>query len=175
MITSSSDHYVGVKLAPFNPINVACATIALQMLEVGSLTAGSKFYDLGCGDGRVLIEACKINDSIYAVGIDYDLSLCARALRNIRDNGYDLQATVLHENVMDADLENASSLFIYLVPEGIRAIEEKLLAALARDVKIVTYVFSIPDLQPTRIEIYKGSTKLYLYTKSSLSAFPPIC
>lgn len=175
MIASSSDHYVGVKLAPFNPINVACAVIALEMLDIGSMIAGSKFYDLGCGDGRVLIEACKINGGICAVGIDYDITLCARALRNIRDGGYGFQATVLHGNVMDVDLENASSLFIYLVPEGIRAIREKLLAALTQDVKIVTYVFSIPDLQPTGIEVYKGSTKLYLYTKSSLPAFPTTC
>lgn len=175
MTTSSDDHYVGVKLAPFNPINVACAIIALEMLEISSSIAGSKFFDLGCGDGRVLIEACKINGSICAVGIDYDISLCARALKNIKDHGYELQATVLHDNVMDVDIENASYLFIYLVPEGIRAIREKLLAALARDAKVVTYIFSIPDLQPTRIEIYKGSTKLYLYTRSSLSAFPPTC
>lgn len=171
MISSSNDHYVGVKLAPFNPINVACAKIALDMLEVGSLIAGSRFYDLGCGDGRVLIEACKINEAIFAVGIDYDISLCTRALENISNHGCALQATVIHDNVMNVNIGDASSLFIYLVPEGIRAIREILLAALARDAKIVTYVFSIPDLRPTRIEVYKGSTKLYLYTKSSVSAF----
>ena len=162
---SSSTQYLGRKLAPFNPINIACAILALEMLDVKSMSSGSVLYDLGCGDGRVLMEACKINIGVRAVGVEYDVNLCERARGNINMNGYSSRVTVLHANVMNADIADASAVFVYLVPEGIRAIEEILLSALDRNVKIVTYVFSIPNITPTRVVIYKGSTKLYLYSR----------
>lgn len=162
---SSPVQYLGRKLAPFNPINVPCALIALEMLDVGSMPNESILYDLGCGDGRVLMEACKVNTGIRAVGVEYDLNLCERARENIRKNGLDSRAFVVHANIMDADTADAVSIFVYLVPEGLRAIKEMLLSALDRNVKIVTYVFSIPGITPTRVEIYKGSTKLYLYSR----------
>ena len=168
--TDLQGQFVGLKLAPFNPINIDCLKVALEMLGVKKLSAMSKLYDLGCGDGRVLIEACKINDFLLVVGVEYDLSLCIRARENIASNGFDLRAKVFHSNVMDVDISDASVIFIYLVPDGIRALSDSLTVALANDVKIVTYVFSIPGLMPSRVEVYKGSTKLYLYTKDSLQS-----
>ena len=168
--TDLPGQFVGLKLAPFNPINTEGSKIALEMLGMKELSAKSKLYDLGCGDGRVLIEACKINDLTHVVGVEYDLSLCIRARENIARNGFDLRAKVLHSNVMDVDISDASVIFIYLVPDGIRALNDVLIGALADDVKIVTYVFSIPGLMPSRVEVYKGSTKLYLYTKESLQS-----
>ena len=162
---SSPVQYLGRKLAPFNPINVACALIALEMLDVRSMCSESILYDLGCGDGRVLMEACKVNTGIRAVGVEYDLNLCERARESIQKNGFDSRATVFHVNILNADIADAGAIFVYLVPEGIRAIKEMLLSALDRNVRIVTYVFSIPDLIPTRVEIYKASTKLYLYSR----------
>ena len=168
--TDLQGQFVGLKLAPFNPINIDGLKVALEMLGVKKLSAMSKLYDLGCGDGRVLIEACKINDFLLVVGVEYDLSLCIRARENIASNGFDLRAKVFHSNVMDVDISDASVIFIYLVPDGIRALSDSLTVALANDVKIVTYVFSIPGLMPSRVEVYKGSTKLYLYTKDSLQS-----
>ena len=65
--TDLQGQFVGLKLAPFNPINIDCLKVALEMLGVKKLSAMSKLYDLGCGDGRVLIEACKINDFLRVV------------------------------------------------------------------------------------------------------------
>lgn len=162
------DQFVGLKLAPFNPINNDGLKVALEMLDIKELSATSILYDLGCGDGRVLIEACKTNGSIRAVGVEYDLSLCIRARENISRDGFNLRAKVLHGNVMDISIDDASVIFIYLVPKGIVALSDVLKGALANNVRIVTYVFSIPSLIPSRVEIYKGSTKLYLYTRECL-------
>jgi precorrin-6B methylase 2 len=162
------DQFIGLKLAPFNPINTDGLKVALEMLAVGEMTADSIFYDLGCGDGRVLVEACKVNKVIRAVGVEYDMSLCTRARAIIEKDGFSSRATVLHDNVLNIDINEASAIFIYLVPDGIKALKDVLLSALERGVRVVTYVFSIQGLKPARVEIYKESTKLYLYTKESL-------
>lgn len=161
--------FIGLKLAPFNPINIPALTIAFEMLQIEKLGEGSILYDLGCGDGRVLVEACKMNDTLRVIGVEYDLSLVIRASENIRKNGLDSRAKIIHENVLNIHFEDASAIFIYLVPDGIKAISELLLEALRNDVLIVTYVFSIPNIKPVKTVVYKESTKLYLYSKESLT------
>mmetsp|Transcript_30361 Transcript_30361/g.29007 ORF Transcript_30361/g.29007 Transcript_30361/m.29007 type:complete len:178 (-) Transcript_30361:298-831(-) len=163
-----NQEFIGVKLAPFNPINVSALTIAFEMLQIEKLSEGSILYDLGCGDGRVLVEACKMNGLLRAIGVEYDLSLYIRAAENIRKNGFDSRAIVIHDNVLNISFKDASAIFVYLVPEGIKAILEVLLEALGKNVLIVTYVFSIPNIKPVKTILYKESTKLYLYSKESL-------
>jgi len=50
-----------------------------------------------------------------------------------------------------------------------KALREVFVALLERGVRVVTYVFSVPGLTPQHVVVYKGSTKLYLYTKESLT------
>jgi len=82
---------------------------------------------------------------------------------------------------LNISFEDATTLFIYLVPEGMKALAPLLASALERNVRIVTYgkkivfivihyyyyhyhlVFSIPGLKPTKVETYKNITKIYLY------------
>ena len=165
----SSSHCLGPKLAPYNPTNVECIILALRMLGLGD---NEHLFDLGCGDGRFMIEAIRGNNHLRAVGIEYDLNLCIRARENV-SKSLDLdqaeRCKVIHENVIDTDLNDATAIFIYLVPEGMKALRETLIQVLSKEngVRIVTYVFSIPGLVPQETKIYKGSTKLYLYTKES--------
>lgn len=93
--------------------------------------------------------------------------------------------------MLNISFEDATTIFIYLVPEGMKALAPLLSAALAKNVRIVTYgktfntfnlyyfdiifiisssfsVFSIPGLVPTKVEIYKNITKIYLYEKQSI-------
>jgi precorrin-6B methylase 2 len=160
--------FIGLKLAPFNPINISALTIVFEMLQIEKLSEGSILYDLGCGDGRVLVEACKTNDLLRAIGVEYDLSLYIRATENIRKNCFDSRASIIHDNVLNVSFKDASAIFVYLVPEGIKAISEVLLEALGKNVLIVTYVFSIPKIKPVKTILYKESTKLYLYSRESL-------
>lgn len=152
---------IGKKLAPYNPTNLECIHLALDIFE---LRSEDILYDLGCGDARLLVEAKNRIPDIKILGIEYDFQLVELARKNLSDH-----QAIIHENVLNIDITPATAIFIYLVPEGIAAIRDSLLSALSRNVKIITYVFSIPGLQPIHVEIYKKSTKLYLYTRASLS------
>ena len=56
----------------------------------------------------------------------------------------------------------ATAIFAYLVPAGMRAVAPKLRRAMRRGARVVTYVFSLPGCEPKAMELYKG-TKIYLY------------
>ena len=151
---------IGAKLAPFNPTNPDCVILALDMLKLGEADV---LYDLGCGDGRFLIQGIK--QCSRGVGIEYESLLCDRAREGVLQAGCADKVAILHENVIDCDFTSATAIFVYLVPAGIAAIRPALEAALERGARIVTYVFSIPGIVPQRVEKYKQSTTLYLYRK----------
>jgi len=151
---------LGQNCAPFNPTNEACIAIALEMLQVKE---GDVLFDLGCGDGRFLVQGCQQYASVTGVGIEYDSALCDRARAKVASADLTGRVEIHHQNVLDCDLASATAIFVYLVPTGMSAIRDTLEQAIARGARIVTYVFSIPGLTPKRVEIYKQSTKLYLY------------
>lgn len=153
---------IGIKLAPYNPSGMEVVDIAIKLLDIQD---NDIFYDLGCGDGRLLITSCQLNKLIKCVGIEYDIDIYNKAIELV--NRYELaeQITILHDNVLNVNFDNATKLFIYLVPDGIKQLKDKLVDALERDVIIVTYVFSIPDIQPSQVMVHKSSTKIYLYKK----------
>ena len=158
---------LGVTCAPFNPTNADCVALALGLLQVRE---GDVLFDLGCGDGRFLIQGCKEVSSITGVGVEYDSLLCDRARARVSEADLQERVTILHQNVLDCDISSATAIFVYLVPTGIAAIRATLEQAIARGVRVVTYVFSIPGLIPSRVEVYKQSTKLYLYEQGEQSS-----
>lgn len=157
---------VGPKLAPFNPTNNDACDIALDLLQIGPEDI---LYDLGCGDARLLVRACQRCDGGFrGVGIEYDLEVFQRAQSLVSNAGKTISSQIQlhHDNVLNVDLSPASCIFVYLVPAGMKALRESLVAAIDRGVRVVTYIFSLPDVAPTQVEVYKSSTKLYLYTKN---------
>eukprot|EP00428_Durinskia_dybowskii_P070279 CAMPEP_0170412514 /NCGR_PEP_ID=MMETSP0117_2-20130122/31015_1 /TAXON_ID=400756 /ORGANISM="Durinskia baltica, Strain CSIRO CS-38" /LENGTH=146 /DNA_ID=CAMNT_0010670221 /DNA_START=122 /DNA_END=558 /DNA_ORIENTATION=+ len=137
---------VGKKLAPFNPANDEVVDAALELLHVRD---NDIIYDLGCGDARLLVKACTLNQTVRAVGIEYDLDICERARALVQSNNLSSeQIQIFHDNVLNIDFSAATCIFVYLVPEGMAMLKESFLQALARGVRIVSYVFSIPDLTP---------------------------
>lgn len=154
---------IGQKLAPFNPTHEEAIDVAIEML---SITNQDIVYDLGCGDGRFLMQSLQRRGIKKGVGIEYDSSLVQRALDrcNCKEGEVNHERLhIIHGNVLDVDFSEANVLFIYLVPEGMRSIKSKLLKMLTKGCRIVTYIFSIPGVSPRRVEVFKSSTKLYLY------------
>ena len=118
-----------------------------------NITNKDILYDLGCGDGRVVIQAYHTYKCI-GMGVEYDYELCKKANLKIKDIEHCSDyVSILHDSVENISFDEATVLFIYLVPEGIKAIRDKLIAALNRGVRIVTYVFSIPGVTPKEVSV----------------------
>ena len=129
----------GIKLAPYNP-TPDCAIC--QALDAFCVKPDDVLYDLGCGDGRLLIAAAQLG--ARAVGVEYDPRFAEKAKLAVQDAGLSELATVICGDAFAADLTPASKIFVYLVPDGLRRMQPALTAAIKRGVPIASYTFSMP-------------------------------
>ena len=119
-------------LAPYNPSVADVVDNALQMLR---LAPEHRLWDLGCGDGRLLVAACQ-RHGCCATGVEYDAKLADASRRRAADAGLADAVTVLHANVMDVDFSTARRMYLFLLPEGLRKLQPKLHALLRANHKI---------------------------------------
>lgn len=127
---------VGVRLAPFNPSHDEVVAIALGLM---SLQPSDVLYDLGCGDGRVLVKACQENPLLKATGVEYDRSVYDRAVQLVAASQLSEQITIIHGNVLDVEFGDATSIFVYLLPEGMKQLRDRFCSVLAKGGRIVSY------------------------------------
>lgn len=135
-----------------------------KALELAEINPGEKFYDLGCGDGRVLVEAVK---KYNCRGIGYELMLPYFLLAKARAklSGANEKIEIRFGNLFKADLENADVIFCFLIPGLMEKIGKVLKDKnLKKGVRIVSYAFSIKGMKPEKvIESSKNNWKIYLY------------
>ncbi|MBW3615414.1 MAG: methyltransferase domain-containing protein [Actinobacteria bacterium] len=110
-----------------------------RALELANLSAGERFIDLGCGDGRVLLRAARQRQAVVSgVELDADLAATARAL--LEDNG--VPATIIEADFADAPLE-ADVVFAYLSPATLQRLSPRL-SRLAPGTRVVTAGYAVP-------------------------------
>jgi protein-L-isoaspartate O-methyltransferase len=136
------------KLAPY----VSSPTrVVDRMLELADIKPGETVYDLGSGDGRVLIAAVE-KYKAHAVGVEISPKLVVEAANNIQKAGIADQARVMQGDVMEADLNGADVVIIYLATslnEKLRPRFEKFLKPGAR---VISHDYAVPGWKPTRVE-----------------------
>lgn len=134
-----------------------------KVLEIAKLKPGEKVYDLGCGDGRFLIEAEKqahvIAEGFEIAPIPYLLALLTKFLRKAH-------VTIKLKNFFSADLSDADTIFCYLGPETLDMLATKLKKECRKGTRIYCNTFRIKGLEPVKIWEKDPATKmppLYLY------------
>jgi uncharacterized protein (TIGR03000 family) len=126
-----------------------------KMLEMANVTDQDTIYDLGCGDGRILIAAAKKYQA-KGVGIELDPLRVKDARDNVKKSGVDKLVTIREENFFKtADLDKATVVTLYLLPD----VNEKLLPIVQKQCKpgtrIVSLDFRMGDWKPAREETVK--------------------
>ena len=91
------------------PINVVH-----RMLKLGEVKNGDMLFDLGSGDGRIVITAVQ-EYGAKAVGVELDSDLAERANARIKELSIGDRASVLHADLMEVDLHTASVVTLYLL------------------------------------------------------------
>ena len=137
------------KLAPY----VASPTrVVDRMLELANIKPGETVFDLGSGDGRVLIAAVE-KYKAKAVGVEISPKLVEQATANIQKEGLTGQARVIQGDVLTADLTGADVVFIYLATplnEKLRPRFERFLKAGAR---VISHDYAVPGWKAARTEM----------------------
>lgn len=119
-----------------------------KMLEMAEVKKGDVVYDLGCGDGRIVVTAAK-KYGVKAVGFDIDPQRVREALENVRSNKVAHLVTIRQEDIFKLDLREASVVTLYLLPDlNVRLMPQ--LAKLKPGSRIVSHDFDMRGAKPVQ-------------------------
>jgi len=136
----------GEKLAPYYPTP---ETIVDRMLGLGQLKAGEKMFDLGSGDGRIVIMAAqKYHADATGVELDSDLYLASEA--KIKKLGLQKTARIIHGDILTQNYASANLITVYLLPESNLKARPILEAQLKRGTRVVAHDFEIGGWKPVK-------------------------
>lgn len=138
-----------------------------KMLEMANLKPGDTLYDLGCGDGRILITAAE-KYHVNAVGIEISDRLARTAEDNVKSLGLENQIKVVHGDFMKTDLSAANVVTLYLMTAANESLRPNLERYLKKDARVVSYDYPIPgwkaiDQQQTDPSRLGNRHTIYLY------------
>jgi SAM-dependent methyltransferase len=136
------------KLAPFVPTPQSVVEMMLTMAEV---TKNDVVYDLGSGDGRIVITAAKTYGA-KGVGFEIDDDLIKQAQENARKEGVSHLVAFRKQDVMTVDLSPATVVTLYLLPEANLRLRPKILSQLRVGARVVSHDYDMGDWAPLRVE-----------------------
>ena len=138
-----------------------------QMLCLADISTGDVLYDLGCGDGRIVVAAAK-KYGIRAIGMDISPTRIAEARANARKHGVEDRVQLILGDAKVADLRGATVVTMFLGADGNLRLADRLRSQLRLGARIVSRNFQIYGWEPDRTEnrVTDGgtSTSLYLWT-----------
>jgi ubiquinone/menaquinone biosynthesis C-methylase UbiE len=155
------------KLAPYYPTP---ETIVDKMLQLGGLKAGEKMYDLGSGDGRIVIVAAQ-KFHAQAVGVELDKDLCKQSAAKILKLGLEKDARIVNGDLLKQNYSSADLVTVYLLPDAVNNKVQPLLdRQLKKGARIVAKDFDFHNWTPDKVENIADdgegrSHTLYLYRK----------
>jgi ubiquinone/menaquinone biosynthesis C-methylase UbiE len=120
-----------------------------RMVEMAEIGPGESVYDLGCGDGRIVIAAAK-QQKIKAVGVDIDPERVAESRENVRAAGLESSVEIRQADVFDLDLSDADVVFLYLTPR-LNARLMPQLRKLKPGARIISYEFDMGNAKPVEV------------------------
>ncbi len=134
------------------------------MLDMAAPKPGETVYDLGCGDGRVLISAVQ-RFKAKAVGVELDARLVQRATERISQANLQDQVKVLQGDLLQADLTGADVVVIYLLTGSNELLRPRLEKMLRPGTRVVSYSYKIPGWKPLRVDKTdeQHGHEIYLY------------
>jgi len=136
------------------------------MLRLAAVRRGDLVYDLGCGDGRIVITAAR-DFGARGVGIDIDPRRIEEANALARQAGVSSQVRFAVQDLFKTDFSEATVVALYLFPELNAKLLPKFRAELRPGTRVVSHQFPIGDWPPDRIETAWSGTldhRLFLWT-----------
>ncbi|MDX2151675.1 MAG: class I SAM-dependent methyltransferase [Bryobacteraceae bacterium] len=142
--------------------------VVAEMLKLAAVKKNDVVYDLGCGDGRIVITAAE-KYGATGVGFDINPERIAEANENAKKAGVTNRVKFVEQNLYDANLSPASVVTLYLLPSVNLKLRPKLLKELKPGTRIVSHSFDMGDWTPEKtVEV--GGRRIYFWT---IPANPP--
>ncbi|MFQ5724063.1 MAG: SAM-dependent methyltransferase [Terriglobia bacterium] len=135
--------------------------IVEAMLRLADVQPGELVFDLGSGDGRIVILAAE-EFGARGVGIEIDAELVAQSRRTVAEKGLEDQVKIIHANAFDVDLSLADVVTLYVAPTVMDRLREHLEGALRPGTRVVSHQHEVTGWEPERVLDLDGFF-LYLY------------
>jgi protein-L-isoaspartate O-methyltransferase len=153
------------KLAPYFPTP---PSIVEKMLQIGELKKGEKMFDLGSGDGRIVIMAAQ-KFGADATGVEIDESLQKQSMAEIKRRKLADRARIILGDVAAQDYSSADLLTVYLLPNSNTKIRPMLEKQLRKGARVVAHDFEFSGWTPEKTEHLEDeegrSHSIFLYRR----------
>jgi len=134
--------------------------VGVEMLRLASVTAQDTVFDLGSGDGRLVIAAAR-EFGARAVGVEIDAPLVQTSREHAQTSGVADRVTFLWQDLFVTDLSSATVVAIYLRDDVNLKLRPKLLSELRPGSRLVSHDFAMGDWEPDRVQRVQGPTRLH--------------
>lgn len=135
------------------------------MLESARVKPGELVYDLGCGDGRIVVTAVK-KFGAKAVGVELNPELARSASDMVFRLGLQNHATIVRGNLLDVDVSPADVVTLYLLTSSNEKLRPKLEKSLKPGARVVSHDYAVRGWKPLRVEemeVHGRTHKIYVY------------
>jgi trans-aconitate methyltransferase len=129
-----------------------------NMLDLAGVNSDSVVYDLGCGDGAIVVAAARLYGARKVVGIEQSKKLCSIALAKTKGLK---NASIIEGNYDDVDLSEASVITLYQSASENARLKAKFLTELTGGTTIVSHDYGIPGWHPTQLRTFKDHRRGY--------------
>ncbi len=150
--------YGGISGAPWYPTKKREVN---RLLELAEIKKGERFYDLGCGDGRMVFAAAKKGAVVEGIEIalfPFFLAKIRRLFQKEREN-----IKISYKNMWKVDLSDADVIYIFLLPESYERMRNKIEKEVKKGTRIIVSAWPMKKWIPIKEIKEKGRTSIYLY------------
>ena len=162
-LSASLLHAQEGKIVPYVPTP---QEVVDRMLELAQVKAGDVVYDLGSGDGRIVVTAAK-KYGVKAIGFEIDPERIKESAENIKKAGVGNLVEIRQQDIRTVDLSLASVLTMYLLPEVNLMIRPNIWKQMKPGSRVVSHDFDMGDWKPLKTEYIKDGQSwdhtLYLW------------
>lgn len=153
----------GKKIVPYVPTP---QEVVERMLELAQVKKGDVVYDLGSGDGRIVVTAAK-KYGVKAVGFEIDPERIKESAENIKKAGVGDLVEIRQQDIRTVDLSPATVLTMYLLPEVNLMVRPNIWKEMKPGSRVVSHDFDMGDWKPLKTEHIKDGSSwdhtLYLW------------
>jgi SAM-dependent methyltransferase len=135
--------------------------IVEEMLDMAAVTSNDVVYDLGCGDGRIVITAAKKRGA-KGVGVDLDPARIKESRQNAKSEGVTDKVVFYEQNLFETDLSPATVVMLYLWPDVNLRLRPKLISELRPGTRIVSNTHTMDEWESDSLRSVMGQ-KLYFF------------
>jgi cyclopropane fatty-acyl-phospholipid synthase-like methyltransferase len=144
---------------PYVPTSPA---IVDAMLTLAGVSKRDVIYDLGCGDGRIVIAAAK-QYGAHGVGVDIDPARIAEARANAKAAGVEALVTFRVEDLFATDIKDATVVALYLLPSVNKRLMPRLRSELKPGARVVSNSFDMGSDWPADVRVPIENTAIFLW------------